>query len=45
MMNMTGSVWQMWELHIHTPAAFHWTGKKLQDDTPTERDQLSDCGE
>lgn len=21
-----GSVWRKWDLHVHTPASFHWTG-------------------
>ncbi|KND21687.1 ABC transporter [Enhydrobacter aerosaccus] len=24
-----GSVWTQWDLHIHTPASFHWEGKKF----------------
>jgi predicted metal-dependent phosphoesterase TrpH len=23
-----GSVWRKWDLHIHTPASFHWSGGK-----------------
>ncbi len=23
-----GSIWRKWDLHIHTPASFHWTGGK-----------------
>lgn len=30
-MNPAGSVWQKWDLHIHTPASFHWPGKKLEE--------------
>lgn len=33
-----GSIWRKWDLHIHTPASFHWTGKRLQDQTPAERE-------
>ena len=25
----TGSEWNIWDLHIHTPASFHWKGGKL----------------
>jgi ABC-type lipoprotein export system ATPase subunit len=39
-MNPAGSLWQKWDLHIHTPASFHWSGKKLHEHTPAERDQL-----
>ncbi len=38
-MNTIGSVWQKWDLHIHTPASFHWKGKRFQDQTQAERDQ------
>lgn len=24
-----GSEWRKWDLHIHTPASFHWDGEKL----------------
>ncbi|WGE82234.1 AAA family ATPase [Actinobacillus equuli subsp. haemolyticus] len=24
-----GSVWNQWDLHIHTPASFHWNGEKF----------------
>lgn len=27
-----GSVWRQWDLHIHTPASFHWTGKRFEGD-------------
>ncbi len=27
-----GSVWRQWDLHVHTPASFHWTGKKFEGD-------------
>ena len=27
-----GSLWRQWDLHIHTPASFHWTGKKFDPD-------------
>lgn len=26
-----GAVWRQWDLHIHTPASFHWQGKKFKD--------------
>jgi ABC-type lipoprotein export system ATPase subunit len=31
-----GSEWRQWDLHIHTPASFHWTGQKFDDD-PTSK--------
>ncbi|MGX9394100.1 TrlF family AAA-like ATPase (plasmid) [Nitrobacteraceae bacterium UC4446_H13] len=27
-----GSEWRPWDLHIHTPASFHWSGEKLGTD-------------
>lgn len=24
-----GSEWRQWDLHIHSPASFHWEGKKF----------------
>ncbi|MDD2735214.1 MAG: hypothetical protein PHF56_14855 [Desulfuromonadaceae bacterium] len=27
-----GSEWRQWDLHIHTPASFHWDGKKFDPD-------------
>lgn len=27
-----GSEWRKWDLHIHTPASFHWAGKKFNSD-------------
>ena len=27
-----GSVWKQWDLHIHTPASFHWNGEKFNGD-------------
>lgn len=38
-MDSAGSTWQKWDLHIHTPASFHWSdGKKWAAQTPAERD-------
>lgn len=35
-----GSQWRKWDLHVHTPASFHWNGgKHLRDMTPEEKDQ------
>jgi hypothetical protein len=39
-MNSVGSVWQKWDLHIHTPASFHWNGKKLGECLAPEKDQI-----
>lgn len=27
-----GSEWRQWDLHIHTPASFHWKGRKFTAD-------------
>ena len=27
-----GSEWRQWDLHIHTPASFHWKGQKFDAD-------------
>lgn len=27
-----GSQWRQWDLHIHTPASFHWSGQKFDSD-------------
>jgi hypothetical protein len=42
-MNPSGSLWQKWDLHIHTAASFQWAGKQLHEQTQSERDQL--CAE
>lgn len=28
-----GAEWRQWDLHIHTPASFHWTGAKFDSKT------------
>lgn len=36
-----GATWGKWDLHIHTPASYEWSGKRLRDaTTPAERDDL-----
>lgn len=27
-----GSEWRQWDLHIHTPASFHWLGERFGAD-------------
>lgn len=27
-----GSEWRQWDLHIHTPASFHWNGQRFKGD-------------
>lgn len=36
-----GASWGKWDLHIHTPASYQWTGKRLRDaHSPEEKDAL-----
>ncbi len=37
-MNSAGSTWQKWDLHIHTPASFHWTGQRFDHSIQTQAD-------
>ena len=34
-MNITddprGSIWEKWDLHVHTPASYHWHGERFQE--------------
>jgi len=39
-MNPVGSIWQRWDLHIHTPASFHWRGKKFHECTAVEHERF-----
>ncbi len=32
-----GSEWRLWDLHIHTPASYNYTGGRFATMTPTER--------
>jgi ABC-type lipoprotein export system ATPase subunit len=36
-MNSVGSIWRKWDLHIDTPASFHWKGKQLEQQDAKER--------
>ncbi|HHA2931321.1 TPA: TrlF family AAA-like ATPase [Stenotrophomonas maltophilia] len=27
-----GAVWRQWDLHVHTPASFHWSGERFEND-------------
>ncbi|MDA8119485.1 MAG: ABC transporter, partial [Gammaproteobacteria bacterium] len=27
-----GALWRQWDLHVHTPASFHWQGQKFDGD-------------
>ncbi|MBI2416936.1 MAG: AAA family ATPase [Ignavibacteriales bacterium] len=37
-----GSVWRKWDLHIHTPASFHWKGGQTFKEM-SEPDKVSEC--
>jgi hypothetical protein len=37
-MSAIGSVWQKWDLHIHTPASFHWDGQRFHQMNNEKRD-------
>ena len=38
-----GSIWRKWDLHIHTPASFHWNGgKQFRDMNGEEKDLALD---
>lgn len=40
MYDKKGSVWRKWDLHIHTPASFHWEdGKRFSEMNDEEKDQ------
>lgn len=32
-----GSEWRQWDLHIHSPASFHWHGKRFGSDAAANR--------
>jgi len=32
-----GSEWRQWDLHIHSPASFHWHGKRFGSDATSNR--------
>ena len=42
MNDLRGSVWRKWDLHVHTPASFHWNGARFNQKTPKECDVLLD---
>jgi hypothetical protein len=34
-----GSIWRKWDFHIHTPASYHWKGKRFRHMTEEEVDE------
>ena len=37
-----GSEWRIWDLHVHSPASFHWSGQRLRDMSAAERTAAMD---
>lgn len=43
MSDAKGSVWRKWDLHVHTPASFHWNGgARFAQRTQAEREAVLD---
>jgi len=36
-----GSKWRKWDLHIHTPASYHWTGKHFDLDNLDSQENIA----
>jgi len=34
-----GALWNQWDLHVHTPASFHWNGQKFDDDLSSDKNK------
>ena len=34
-----GSLWNQWDLHVHTPASFHWLGERFDGDLSSDQDR------
>ncbi|MCL2307961.1 MAG: hypothetical protein FWC38_07055 [Proteobacteria bacterium] len=34
-----GALWNPWDLHVHTPASFHWQGKKFNGDITSDENR------
>jgi ABC-type lipoprotein export system ATPase subunit len=34
-----GAEWRQWDLHIHTPASFHWTGERFDSEIGSEKNR------
>lgn len=35
-----GSLWRLWDFHCHTPASYHWKGKKLRGSVGADKEKL-----
>lgn len=40
--NLRGSIWSQWDLHIHTPASFHWNGEKFNGDKEHDNELIDE---
>ena len=38
-----GSAWRKWDFHVHTPASFHWKGKRFKQMTDAEIDDTCEA--
>lgn len=34
-----GALWNQWDLHVHTPASFHWPGQKFEGDLSSDQNK------
>ncbi len=34
-----GAIWRQWDLHVHTPASFHWSGQKFDGDLSSDQNK------
>ncbi|MEM6483975.1 MAG: ABC transporter, partial [Pseudomonadota bacterium] len=34
-----GAMWRQWDLHVHTPASFHWSGQKFDGDLSSDQNK------
>lgn len=34
-----GALWRQWDLHVHTPASFHWSGQKFEGDLSSDQNK------
>lgn len=32
-----GSEWRIWDMHVHSPASFHWNGQRFRQMSPAEK--------
>ncbi|WP_242333311.1 TrlF family AAA-like ATPase [Anaeromyxobacter sp. SG66] len=39
MTDARGSLWRKWDLHVHTPASFHWKGARFSNMSPAQSDE------